>query len=259
MARIADTMVRMTTRRHRLYVAILAPTLFIATSGIVSTSPDADYALVCEKVSSDASRKTGVPLSVLSAISLAETGKLNNQVFSSWPWTVNMAGKGIWFQTETAARDYVEEKLQLGARNFDVGCFQLNYRWHGKGFASIEEMFDPNSNALYAANFLKELYIEKGNWVDAAGAYHSRTPKFANKYKTRFNRIHARYLGKNPPTSPPPQSEKNAFIDNGGAPITQNEVNRFPLLQANSSDKLSLGSLFPAGSGPESAPFWEYD
>lgn len=249
-------MVRKTARRIRFCVAILAPTILVATTGLVSTSPNADYTLVCEKVASNASKKTGVPFSVLSAISLAETGKLSNQVFSSWPWTVNMAGTGIWFKTEPAARDYVEKKLQLGARNFDVGCFQLNYRWHGKGFASIEEMFDPNSNALYAANFLKELYVEKGNWVDAAGAYHSRTPKFANKYKARFNRIHARYLGKSPAESPSVQPEMNELIDNNEASVTQNDSNIFPLLQANSSDKLSLGSLFPADSGPDKIPFW---
>jgi soluble lytic murein transglycosylase-like protein len=63
-----------------------------------------------------------------------------------------------------------------GARSYDVGCFQINYRWHGQHFASLDQMFDPDANAAYAARFLSELYAEFGDWSRAAGAYHSRTP-----------------------------------------------------------------------------------
>ena len=30
-----------------------------------------------------------------------------------------------------------------GQPSFDVGCFQLNYKWHGEHFASIDQMFEP--------------------------------------------------------------------------------------------------------------------
>jgi hypothetical protein len=249
-------MIKPTARWPAAYVSVLTATLLFATTGTVNASPGEDNSLVCETVSSIASKKTGVPVSVLSAISLAETGKKTNSVFSSWPWTVNMAGRGIWFKTEAEAREYVKRELGLGRKNFDVGCFQLNYRWHGKAFASIEEMFDPHSNALYAANFLKELFAEKGNWIDAAGAYHSRTPKYANKYKARFGRIHARILGKSPPAPPISRVGDNELPDKDGTIQTKDNSNQFPLLQAQSSDKLSLGSLFPAGSNAESEPFW---
>ena len=56
-------------------------------------------------------------------------------------------------------------------------------------------MFEPRPNALYAAKFLLELYREKGNWSGAAGAYHSRTPKYAEKYEARFNRFRNGLMG----------------------------------------------------------------
>ena len=87
-----------------------------------------------------------------------------------------MKGTGLWFETEDAARAYVYEHFKRGARSFDVGCFQINYKWHHEAFASIEQMFDPMANALYAARFLGALKAEKGSWVEAAGAYHSRNP-----------------------------------------------------------------------------------
>ena len=66
--------------------------------------------------------------------------------------------------------------MAAGRRSFDVGCFQINYHWHGHNFPSLEAMFDPDTGADYAARFLQSLYAERGNWSAAAGAYHSQTP-----------------------------------------------------------------------------------
>ena len=56
---------------------------------------------------------------------------------------------------------------------------QINYRWHGHAFPSLEAMFDPEWTATYAAQFLRTLYEERGDWSAAAGAYHSLTPELA--------------------------------------------------------------------------------
>ena len=76
-----------------------------------------------------------------------------------------------------------------GAVSFDVGCFQINFRWHGENFDSVEQMFDPAANSDYAARFMAELYAETRDWTRAAGYYHSRTPEFHNRYSARFARI----------------------------------------------------------------------
>ena len=66
---------------------------------------------------------------------------------------------------------------------------QINYRWHGHAFPSLEDMFDPEWTATYAAQFLRTLYEERGSWSAAAGAYHSLTPELAQKYRARFDRL----------------------------------------------------------------------
>lgn len=148
---------------------------------------------MCERVAEEASRQTGVPVSVLKAISLTETGRKLGGAFRPWPWTVNMEGAGHWFDTLDEARAYVFQEFKRGARSFDVGCFQINYKWHNQAFSSIDEMFDPLHNALYAAKFLGELYGETGSWEKAAGAYHSRTKEFADRYAARFTDLRQRY------------------------------------------------------------------
>jgi len=129
-----------------------------------------------------------VPRDVMLAITLTETGRNFEGTARPWPWTVNMEGKGHWFADRPSALAYVRRQFDRGARSFDVGCFQINYKWHHQHFRSIEDMFDPVINATYAAKFLSELYQEKGNWSAAAGAYHSRTPSFATRYSARFDR-----------------------------------------------------------------------
>ncbi len=214
--------------------------LLAMTSSVVLASADrAQVALICEQAARVASHETGVPLDVLRAISLTETGRESDGAFMPWPWTVNMEGVGKWFDSENEARQFVDRHFNRGARSFDVGCFQINYRWHGKAFNSIEAMFDPLTNARYAARFLGELYSELGDWSKAAGAYHSRTPKFAKKYSARFNRIRAN-LGELPaPESTQPMQLARIA---GGIP----RKNRFPLLQGGSST--TVASLVPLGN-----------
>jgi hypothetical protein len=163
-----------------------------------------------------------------------------------------MEGKGAWFDTYEEARDYVAQQHARGARSYDVGCFQINYRWHGQHFASVEQMFDPDANAAYAARFLSELYAELGDWSRAAGAYHSRTPTFAGRYRERFDRIRARLLAANGET---PATEAVVRVDvqptSPALPAPETEArpaevrdNRFPLLLATGAER-GLASLVP--------------
>lgn len=224
-----------------LQVALIALIGF-APRGADASADRRATAAICENAARVAARESGVPLDVLRAISLTETGRKNAQGFLPWPWTVNMEGAGRWFEARGDARAYVDKHFARGARSFDVGCFQINYRWHGHAFASIEEMFDPLANARYAASFLRDLHDEFGDWSKAAGAYHSRTPKYARKYAARFDRIRSRLTDIDPvilvAARPQPEPEPS---------ITPTEmiarINRYPLLQAGAPS--TRGSLVP--------------
>lgn len=214
----------------------------VATTGALANS---DPAAICDQAASEASRSTGVPLTVLQAISLTETGRKRAGAFRPWPWTVNMEGEGHWFASEDEARAYVYREFRRGARSFDVGCFQINYKWHGQAFRSIDEMFDPSANALYAARFLQGLHAEQGDWGRAAGAYHSRTPEFASRYQARFERLHAGLTddaGRDIPEIPDIVAVANGGPAEG-AQAAAVRVNRYPLLQTGGT--AGLGSLVP--------------
>lgn len=202
-----------------------------------------DLAGVCDQAAIVASRETGVPVEVLRAISLTETGRKRAGVMRPWPWTVNMEGKGVWFDTEEEARAFAYRNYKRGARSFDVGCFQLNFKWHGQAFSSLEEMFDPVSNAVYAARFMLRLYREKGDWGQAAGAYHSRTKEYAKRYEKRFNSYLAQLSGEG---ENPGILQTDTSYSAAGAKIENTivRVNMYPLLRQNGGSR-SLGSLVP--------------
>lgn len=224
------------TNRPRIFWAMamalsVLPGFAVPTAATASATPE--LPALCTRAAQKAANETGVPLPVLLAITLTETGRKTDGALQPWPWAINQAGKGHWFSTAEDAVQFAEDQLDLGLRNFDVGCFQVNHRWHSKGFSSTLDMFDPASNALYAARFLADLYTEHGDWSLAAAAYHSRTPEFADKYRAKFEGILA---GLTDQTAP-------EYLVRSPAP----RLNRFPLLQAGLRG--SSASLVPLNSG----------
>lgn len=229
---------------------LLAVPLGLALASPAGARPE--IAAICDQAAVRISQESGVPLDVLRSISLTETGRRKDGAFRPWPWTVNMEGAGKWFDTRDEAQAYVDRHFARGARSFDVGCFQINYRWHGRAFSSVEEMFDPLANARYAARFLTELYDEFGDWSRAAGAYHSRTPALARKYAARFDRIRARL----PAPVAMPEAEDRLVLATAtpdDLPKAPARINRYPFLVPGRASG-GLASLVPQ-AGPSERRF----
>lgn len=146
-------------------------------------------AALCERAILNGARRGGVPPQILHAVALTETGRRTGDRVRPYPWAINREGKGHWFDTREEALAFAEASLREGRKSFDVGCVQINYRWHGHAFPTLDDMFDPEWTATYAAQFLRTLYEERGDWSAAAGAYHSLTPDKAEIYRARFDKL----------------------------------------------------------------------
>lgn len=168
-----------------LLVAMLA--LTIAPSALAKTVETTDYSSVCRNAALAAERRHNIPSGLLAAVARVESGraKAAGQDVSAWPWTIHSQGRGRYHDTKAGAIASVLDLKAEGVRNIDVGCMQVNLRYHPEAFDNLEEAFDPDVNAEYAATFVKKLFAETRSWSRAISFYHSRTPKRATAYRKR--------------------------------------------------------------------------
>ena len=164
-----------------LGLALLLAVLAAALPARARPPEAPDPSALCDAAIVKGARRGGVPVEVLLAVALTETGQHRDGRMRAWPWAINREGKGYWFKTRDEALAFGQQSLAAGRTSFDVGCVQINYRWHGHAFPSLEDMFDPEWTATYAAQFLRTLYEERGSWSEAAGAYHSLSPEQARR------------------------------------------------------------------------------
>ena len=157
-------------------VALAAPAM--------ATPPLASPAQLCESAIVATERTAHLPARMMSAIAVVETGRPDaSGALRPWPWTINAEGQGYFFATKQQAIDAVRGLQGRGVRSIDVGCMQVNLMFHPDAFASLDQAFDPDSNARYAARFLTALHAAKNDWPAAIAAYHSETPAVGAAYR----------------------------------------------------------------------------
>jgi len=155
---------------------------------------------VCALSVAQMEEKYGIKMHVLETIASVESGIWDNESgkFISWPWTINVEGKGYHFATKEEAIKRVRELQVQGIKSIDVGCMQVSLKFHGDSFDNLEDAFSPEKNVEYSAQFLQKLYNKKGSWQKAAMAYHSKDPTHARVYKNkllrRFNKMKFAFL-----------------------------------------------------------------
>jgi Transglycosylase SLT domain len=140
----------------------------------------------CEPAIAHAEATWHLPDGILDAIARVESGRSGGDGSTHpWPWTITAEGNGQYFASAGEAIAAVQKLQAQGIRSIDVGCLQVNLMHHPEAFATLQEAFDPEHNADYAASFLTTLRGQLGSWPAAIGAYHSMTPSLADPYRER--------------------------------------------------------------------------
>ncbi len=146
---------------------------------------DLPDAAACAAAGHDAEQLGALPQNILVSIGMVESGRadpLTGHV-APWPWTVNADGQGQYFQNKADAEAFVRFAEASGARDVDVGCFQISLQSHPDAFATLDDAFDPAHNAAYAARFLGDLKSQTGSWNTAIADYHSALPDLGLPYQ----------------------------------------------------------------------------
>jgi len=123
----------------------------------------------CEREMARAAQAENIPLAVLYSVGLTETGARGQLQ----PYAMNIDGVGVSSASLPEAMAKFSDAKARGAKFIDIGCMQINHRFHGKNFASLAAMFDERSNVAYAARFLKELRARESSWTLAVARYNA--------------------------------------------------------------------------------------
>ena len=152
---------------------------------------------LCQIAVDKAEKNYQIKSNLLQTIASVESGRWNAQAGKrvAWPWTVHANGKGRYYKSKAEAIAAVKDMQQRGITNIDVGCMQINLKYHGEAFANLDEAFDPEKNVAYSAKFLRKLYKRnKQNWTKTAMHYHSRNLRRGTNYKNRLEKHYAQYV-----------------------------------------------------------------
>lgn len=162
----------------------------VAAIAVLATPPHTAHAespwSACYAVLRAAADRYGVPFRILEAVAQTESGREGNGYLWPWPWTVNVAGSSRFYNTAAEAAARIEAVVAAGNKNVDVGCMQLNWRYHGAAFASAAAALDPRANVEYAAQLLAAEHAAGGTWSEAVSRYHTRNPSLAAEYRCRI-------------------------------------------------------------------------
>ena len=152
----------------RINILLLGVSLALFTSS-EAFAEKKKVEVTCEQHISAASQAQGVPIGILYAVALTETGsdgKLS-------PYAMNIEGKSFLAKTQAEAMLAFQEARLEDKKLIDLGCMQINHFYHQSRFRSVDDMLDPKKNVNYAAKLLKTLRNRHGSWTDAVAYYHT--------------------------------------------------------------------------------------
>lgn len=137
---------------------------------------------ICYGIIGKIEQRLNIPKNLLLSIALTESGRKVHGDFIPWPWSINTKGKGLFLKTRDELYLRAKQNIDNKILNFDVGCMQINYYYHGKKFKSVFEMTNPLVNITWAGKFLIDLHKKHKSWKEAISRYHSSTIWRKKKY-----------------------------------------------------------------------------
>lgn len=218
---------RLTHRLAAVLLLSLALSAFAPPRAHATPQAASTPAAQCLAAIDTAQHRYDTPPGLLAVIAKVESGRPNGQgALEPWPWTVDADGTGILFPTKEAAIAWTRNALATNAATYvDVGCLQVDLRMHPHAFRTLDEAFDPNSNADYGARYLRVLHDgpARGNWFTAIGLYHSSTPELAAFYRTQVAAVAAGL-----PVPPAPSNSRVLSLDLAGGGVLRIHFTRQP-------------------------------
>lgn len=184
---------------------------------------------ICSEIINKTEIDLKIPENLLLSIALTESGRKVDNKFFPWPWAVNVKGKGYFLKNKQQLVSFANYNLKKKIKNFDLGCMQINYYYHGHKFKNIANMIEPKINVSWAGKFLINLKAKHKTWDEAISRYHSNTKWRKKQYLAKVMNNWA-FVGKT----------KNIALKNEEKIHSKNIIATLPIVKDDKEIKLSL-------------------
>jgi hypothetical protein len=112
-----------------------------------------------------------VPVDILYAVALTESGKSYGDDRVPWPWALNIDGRSVYCESQQEAIQQISQAIRY-KQSVDIGLMQINWRWHRQRFITMDESLVPMRNLTVGATILYEHFEQTNDWWEAVGRYH---------------------------------------------------------------------------------------
>ena len=154
-----------------MVLAVIYMSIIMTKNAMGADAPWGD----CKTAIALAEQNHGLPQGLLMAIARTESGKWSKVTGRAEPhaWAINNAGNNYYPKTWQESYAIINKLRKRGETNIDIGCMQINWRWHVQEFDNIKHMMDAYASADYAARFLARLKQRHKTWKKAIACYHN--------------------------------------------------------------------------------------
>lgn len=192
----------------------------------------------CPTLISQVEARRNIPRGLLMAIAMTESG--NNGAPS--PYAMNIAGRSYFASSGQEMANVISANWQRGVTSIDVGCMQINLKYHGMKFARLTDLLNSPTNVEYGAGYLIALATEAGSWKDAVMSYHNKkNPTRRAWYGCKVWNNYLRING-----------AQSGYLQCGGAPAGSSTASRMTMVaqQRPASNWQGAGPLNPGRTNP---------
>lgn len=117
-------------------------------------------------------QNVGIEPELLYAVALAESAKATSRGKVS-PSCLAIRGEKPYYPSSLEQAKKILDDLLPYRSSVDIGCMQVNWRWHGHRVNHAYDLLDPNTNIRLAATILKDALDSVPNdQVLGIGRYH---------------------------------------------------------------------------------------
>lgn len=149
----------------------LTATASAALTWIIPAANAQTLGEACPNLIYAAEQRYNIPNGLLMAIALTESGDRSG---GPNPHAMNIGGTPYIAPDLERMVSVIQRGYAAGKISIDVGCLQINLKYHAQHFRSPFDLLNSRVNVDYGARYLAQLANDTGSWRDAVMTYHNR-------------------------------------------------------------------------------------